>query len=263
MNIVGLGTAGCNIAEKFSQYSQYEIYLIDTVKRDGKSLRIAKKDGHEEYESQSKLRGAFFQKINGECLFIVCGAEAISGLTLRILEKFSGSKIEILYIKPDISLLSETKELQERATFNILQQYTRSGLFEKMYVVENLKLENILGEVQIIGYHDKLNDLLVSTIHMINVYKHSDPEMDTFSSSPPSSRIATIGIVDYETGEEKLFYDIDMPREKIYYYAINKEQLASDGTLFKKINRENMLYDVYTCLGDLPSMLIKGKYYGN
>lgn len=28
-------------------------------------------------------------------------------------------------------------------------------------------------------------------------------------------------------------------------------------------NRENMLYDVYTCLGDLPSMLIKGKYYGN
>jgi len=208
------------------------------VKREGTSLRIAKKTGHEEYESQSKLRTSFFQKINGECLFIVCGAEAISGLTLRILEKFSGSKIEILYIKPDTSLLPEIKALQERATFNVLQQYARSGLFEKMYVIENLKLENILGEVQIIGYHDKLNELLVSTIHMINVYKNSNSEMDTFSSSMPTARIATIGLVDYETGEEKLFYDIDMPREKVYYYAINKEQLATDGTLFKKIKTQ-------------------------
>jgi len=238
MNIIGLGTAGCNIAQKFSQHPQYDVFLIDTIKREGTSLRLAKKDGHEAYEGESKLRTSFFQKIKGECLFVVCGAEAISGLALRILEKFSGSKIEILYIKPDVSLLPEIKRLQERATFNVLQQYARSGLFEKMYVIENIRLENILGEVQIIGYHDKLNDLLVSTMHMINIYKRSDSEMDTFSSSLPTARISTIGVVDYETGEEKLFYDIQLPREKMYFYAINREQLATDGTLFKKIKTQ-------------------------
>jgi len=238
MNVIGLGKAGCNIAEKLSQYPQYEAYYIDSVARPGSSLKVPKKKSHEEYEAKTRLRANFFKQIKGECLFIVCGCETISGLTLRILEKFSGEKIEILYIKPDISLLPEIKILQERVTFNILQQYTRSGVFEKMYIVENAKLESTLGDVQIIGYYDKLNELLVSTLHMINVYKHSIAEMDTFSSSEAPVRISTFGVVECDSGEEKLFYDIDFPREKVYYYAINQEQLEKDGSLFKKIKQQ-------------------------
>ena len=107
-----------------------------------------------------------------------------------------------------------------------------------MYIVENAKLESTLGDVQIIGYYDKLNELLVSTLHMINVYKHSTAEMDTFSSSEAPVRISTFGVVEYDSGEEKLFYDIDFPREKVYYYAINQEQLEKDGSLFKKIKQQ-------------------------
>ncbi len=29
MNIIGLGNAGCAIADKFAQYPQYDIYKID------------------------------------------------------------------------------------------------------------------------------------------------------------------------------------------------------------------------------------------
>ena len=32
-----------------------------------------------------------------------------------------------------------------------------------------------------------------------------------------------------------MFYEIDMPREKIFYYAINEEQLQSSSGLYKKI----------------------------
>ena len=34
------------------------------------------------------------------------------------------------------------------------------------------------------------------------------------------------------------FYDIEMPREKRYYYAINKQRLRTDGKLFAKIKKQ-------------------------
>ena len=51
MNIVGLGQCGCNIAEKFNQYPQYEVYLFDSEKRSGKNARVLKEHNtHKDYE---------------------------------------------------------------------------------------------------------------------------------------------------------------------------------------------------------------------
>ena len=41
-----------------------------------------------------------------------------------------------------------------------------------------------------------------------------------------------------ENDEEKMFYDLKIPREKCYYYAINKKQLSSDGALIRKIRKQ-------------------------
>ena len=38
MNVVGLGQAGCNIADLLSQYSQYKIYKIDEFLKEYKSF---------------------------------------------------------------------------------------------------------------------------------------------------------------------------------------------------------------------------------
>lgn len=239
MNVVGLGTAGCNIAEQFGKYPQYTTFFIETGNRDDKNfLRIAKKTSHEEYEDKVRLKKSFFDKIKGDTLFIVAGAATISGLTLKALEKMKRLKLTILYIKSDTSLLPDIRKKQERVVFNVLQQYTRSSLFEKMYIVDNVVVENILGDVPIKGYYDHLNNLIASTMHMINVYKNSEAEMDTFSSNIDSARIGTFGLVDDITGEEKLFYPLDTPREKMYYYAINDDQLKNDGSLFKKITNQ-------------------------
>jgi len=59
--------------------------------------------------------------------------------------------------------------------------------------------------------------------------------MSTFSTLPVSTKISTLGIVDVETGQENLFYDLAHPREKLYYYAINEEDLQKESGLFKKI----------------------------
>lgn len=239
MNVVGLGSAGCSAAAEFAKYPQYKAYYIDSEKRDDENfLQVAKKTSHEDYENKARLKKAFFDKIKGETLFVVAGAATVSGLSLRILEKLKHLNPTVLYIKSDVSLLPDVRKKQEHVVFHVLQQYARSSLFEKMYIVDNTIIEETLGEVPIKGYYDHLNNLIVSTMHMINVYKNSTAEMHTFSANIKSARISTFGVVNPETGEEKLFYNLDTPREKMYYYAINDEQLNSDGNLFKKITNQ-------------------------
>ena len=50
MDIIGLGTAACNIVECFSKYPQYSLYKIDTEERDGKFFRLKSSSTPEESE---------------------------------------------------------------------------------------------------------------------------------------------------------------------------------------------------------------------
>ena len=65
--IVGIGAAGCNIAEQFAQYSQYNIYKIDVgLKHDSHSynIEVNGRHTHEEYEKQVPDFQNFFSVIN-------------------------------------------------------------------------------------------------------------------------------------------------------------------------------------------------------
>ena len=128
--IIGLGKAGCNIAEKFSQFPQYKIYKIDSEHRDGhKFKKIESREDHEEYEVNCPPLDDFFCDIEGPCLFVVAGGGKISGLSLRVLEHLKQKDLYILYIKPDMSLLSEEQRLNEKVVFGVLQEYARSAVF--------------------------------------------------------------------------------------------------------------------------------------
>ena len=172
MNIIGLGAAGCNIADKFTQYPQYNIYKIDAglkgLKKNG-IYAMPKQRSAEDYESNCPSLKSFFKNVNGEVIFILCGAGAISGAALRILETIKNCEINLLYVLPDIDLLSELSQLRNNVTFNVLQQYARSGIFKTMKIVHNPRVEAIIGDVPVIGYYDKLNEIITSTMHMINV----------------------------------------------------------------------------------------------
>ena len=234
--IIGLGQAGCNIAGKFLQYPQYDVYRIDSENHKGpKFKKIIEKSSHEEYEEACPSFKRFFKNAKPPYLFIVGGGSTISGMSLRMLQQLDSKDINILYVKPDLSLMPQVKQIQDRITFNILQEYTRSAVFKRIYIVSNSVLEDILGDVPIVGYYEKLNDLIVNTIHMINVYKNTKPVMNTFSESIETARISTFGLIDIDTGEKKLFYSLQLPRELVYYYSIDEKQLEMDGKLLKKI----------------------------
>ena len=240
MNVIGLGQAGCNIAEKFKEHPQYKVFKIDAKLKKAKGVYALKhQDTPELYEAKfPSLRKTFLKEVIGDVLFITsCGA--VSGASLRLLEQLKDKcNISILYIKPDTNILSRDKSLQNNLLFNVFQEMARSALFERVYLIDNPKVADIIGDIPIAEYYDQINRLIVSAIHMINVFNNSEPMMDTSSEPIPTARISTIGIVDMGSEEENLFFDLDMSREKRYYYAIPKEKIESDGKLIKKIKKQ-------------------------
>ena len=236
MNVIGLGQAGCNIADMLSQHPQYKVYKVDIGLEGKRCYDVKPQKGPEEYEENVPSMKTFFRGIKGETLFIVGGSGSISAMCLRIMEQIRDKcELSVLYVRPDTSLLSKNKTLHEKATYSILQEFARSGLLKMLYLVSNINLENILGEVPIIGYNSKINELLVSTIHMINVFKNSEPVMGKIEDPQEASRIATFGISDIEGNEEKSFFSLDRTKEKCYIYSINEERLKTEGDLRKKI----------------------------
>ena len=236
--VIGLGGAGCKIADEFAKYPQYQAYKIDegvyTGILDKNTFSIAKQKTHQQYELQTPDLRAFLGHLGGQVLFVLGGSGNISGCALRVLEQIRHCKINVLYIEPDVELLVGDKKLQERATYYILQEFARSALFERLYIVSNPQIEKILDNVPIIGYYDKLNELIVSTFHMINVYNNNKSVVDNFTTPEEIARISTIGISNLEN-EKKLFFLLDNIKEMKYYYAISRNKLETDGSLMKKI----------------------------
>ena len=252
MKIIGLGKAGCSLAQAFSKFPQYETVKIDSNK--GADITIKNRDSHEEYDANFPNVKRKLKFTNEDIMLIVCGAGKISGGTLRLLEQLQNNRITILYIQSDLRLLSEVQKKQDRIVNNILQEYARSGAVTAIWLVDNRRVELGIGEVSIMGYYDVLNQAIVNMIHMINVFKNSEPVIGNFINPSELSRIATIGLLEIDEDTESWFYDLTSVRDVVYYYGINEAELKDDGTLFKKITnyisskldeKMNVSYGVY------------------
>ena len=275
--IIGLGEAGCNIADTLADYPQYDVLKIDAgdVDKDRKhknTLTLKRRSTPEAYEKAGSLRfKTFFKDIHPETLFITsCGN--VSALSLRILEKLHRkTKITVMYITPDKNNLSEHQRLHNNLLFNVFQEYARSGVFEKVILVNNETLSSVIGPVPILKYWDSLNSLIASTYHMINVFEHSRPVFTTFSNKINTARVTTLGHYPWTSGEEneeKMFFSLDFPREKRYYYAVPQTMLEEDENLMAIIQKQvkdavehdrmKVGYAVYSTQYDQPYVYCEG-----
>ena len=76
MNIVGLGQAGCAIAECFSKHPQYTAYKLDTgLERTPTSFPIVKRKTHEEYDKIAPKIKKFISEMEDadEVVFVMGG----------------------------------------------------------------------------------------------------------------------------------------------------------------------------------------------
>jgi len=236
--VIGLGKAGCNIADQLSQYPQYKIKKIDVgLKKTKTTFGLKHQDSPELYESSKLPKGInnFLEGVMSETLFITsCGA--VSGASLKILQKIhTKTKIRVMYILPQKDDLVGEKLLQNNLLFNVFQEYARSDLLERVFLVDNCRLSDIMGPVPIMKFWDSVNQLITTTYHMLNVFQNTQPIMTTQTKRINTARVSTFGLLDSENNQEKMFFELDIPREKSYYYGVPKKQLEEDPNLMEVI----------------------------
>ncbi len=255
MNIVGLGDAGCKIADAFAEHLQYKIFKINVDIEGEGCYTVPEFENPEKYEEYTypKIK-AFFKGMKGETTFIVGGSGKISCGSLKILQSIKNRDISIMYIKPDISMLDEQKLMIEKLVYNVMQEYTRSAVFKKMLIISNLDVENVIGGAPVIGYFDKLNEMIVPTIHMLNYFSNNKPASGAIPKPKETHRIYTVSLFDTKKNEEKMFFSLDNTRNKCYIYGVNEERLKTDKNLMKTVKKQidskkeenlNVTYAIY------------------
>ena len=245
-NVICIGSVACRIGKKLEPYKNYKVYFMDDdppAKKSKSFFLVPKYSTPDEYEENyDEKKYNFLAKIKDKCTFIICGASLVSGLSLRVMESVSHSvkkEISLLYIKPETSLLSETKKLQEKVVYNVMQQYARSGVLKQMSIVSNEEVSKLIGDVPLVSYFDKINEVISSTFHMVNVFNNSKSVVDTFSPLRPSSRIATFCVfTPFSKKEGSNFFDVDNLTEAKFYYGIPSASLEKEPGLYREVLTE-------------------------
>ncbi len=229
MLIVGLGKAGCNIAELFKQHKQYEVVLLD----EGKGIK--KKDTVEEYDSIDYKPRRKAIKSATEGFLFVCGSGKVAGATLRVLEGLKHVKMTVVYLVPDLEFATSDEKMRNKVHFGVLQEYTRSGMISEMLIISNNEVINMAGSGTVYDYFNKANYFIYTTIHTLNYCMHVEPEFGTIHSRKDISRISSIGFGNIEENEEKLLFSLDNITETGYIININEDDLANDVDLLPNI----------------------------
>ena len=234
MVIIGLGTAGCGVANNFSD--AYEKVLLN---EEDFPQCTTEEDFETKCPNFFRGKNSRFKNLKfNECWFFVCGGSKCSSATLRILESIKDKKINIGYIFPDLSWASPQVTLRHKVVFNILQEYTRSGLRNSITILSNKDILNIIGDQSIAEMYNSINKQIANTIETIIWFQNQQPVLGGHHKPKEISRIRTVTSGDFKKNEEKFMHLLDNCTESCYIYSISKKLLESDKTLLSQITKK-------------------------
>jgi len=226
MVVIGLGSAGAGIANHFSDlYKKVTIVESDFPKK----CKI---------EEDFEMHCPKFKKLKfaeGECWFFLCGGSKCSSATLRLLETIKNKKINVGYVFPDLEWASPQVAKRHKVVFNVLQEYARSGLLNRLTVFSNKDILNIIGDQSITKMFDMINKQIANTIETIEWFRTQQPVLGSQHIPKEVSRISTVSTGVLKKKEENLMFFLDNITETGYIYSISKQQLESNKDLLKLI----------------------------
>jgi hypothetical protein len=236
ISVVGIGDFCSELVNKLKSYPQYDIYTIGT---ENTSFILSELKNAEEYEKNYPIKlNSLVKDENEEITIFVDGSEAVSGIILKFLENFKNRKINICYIRSDLELLGNIEKIQDKIAFNVLQEYTRSGLFNKFIFFDKIKIEKLLDNVSILEFDESFNELVTTTSHYINVYSNIKPIISNNIELSDISRIESYGLSEIGSLEIKWFSDLENIEEIIYYFAINSNTLKKEKKLLQTLKNQ-------------------------
>ena len=238
ISLIGIGEAGCNVVSLFEDHKEYNCFLFSEGRGNTKYTRdLARVAKAEDCEEKAPKLSSYktLEAVQDRVQVFVCGSSFSANYTLAILEQIKDKKIDIFYIKPDTDLLIGEVKLQERAIFGILQEYTRSGLFNSFTILSNPAIEKTIGEIPIKKYFDTINKNIYYAVHYLNVFDHTEPLVGNLSKPSEVQKIRTVGIITVDKLGEQWYYKMQEDRDVAYYLCIASNRLETDGKLHSKV----------------------------
>ena len=236
MEIIGIGNAGRKICELFEEKG-YKAYSIDS--HDDAFIKFPKVKTIEEAEKVDIDLKKLKNNIKSDhILCVMAGSGLITGACLRILENFRDKKIDFLYIQPDTSFMNNNGKTRERVVRNILQEFARSGLFNKMWMVSNKSISNLSSDISIGNYFEKVNEKVVDMWHLMEYYSQATALMGNLEEPQEQNRIATFGLYSLNDETEQKFYELEGVREKHFYFTFSEETLSETGNVLELVSRK-------------------------
>lgn len=241
--VVGLGKFGCGVADQFKQYPEYKVFRISSDLSVKNSFYIPPQKNIEEYEKNFDEVEAslFFKRFKkgDEIIFVLEGGDPLTGVTLGLLENAKDTNVTILYIRPDVDVSSVIQKRDDRIVFNVLQEYTRSGLFKRMFVLEKALVEEMIGDVPISEYEKSIHHFISYIPAMINYFENSGSILETKMEIPEICRIGTYGLASLDKNIDiKFLFPFQEEKSSHFYFGIPDKMLATDNKLMQKIKSQ-------------------------
>jgi hypothetical protein len=235
MIFIGHGGAGCKLATMLSDETKSNCITIDTRAAD---LILPKCKTMEEAEEKTPEFEKLLALKNQEIIFITAGSGNTSGSILRVLSQIKDNKIDIIYIRPDLDLLNKEQVLKERVVYKVLQESTRAGLFNKIYLVDNKTVAKSIPDISLEDYFDKINEAIVFTFNFVNYILDEESTIrENLTETKEVSRICAFGNYSFSTEEESYFFPIENITEKYLLYCLCKKTIQ-DKNILDKISKQ-------------------------
>jgi len=233
--IICLGPKACDIGELFENNSHFQVKLVDKEIEGDNCFSLIKQKTPEDYEKNVPDMSAFLNDVCDEILFITTGECDVLSSSLKILQQVKQKDISIIYLRPNTDFLGRQGVLQDRMAFNVFQEYARSGLFKKMFLINEENVEqHLLNEMPITEIYDSYLKMIYNFVLNLNSAAQ-EPLIDNSSQPSDVSRICTFSFYDLHADKEAPMYDLELIDDKIYHFFLTEETLKTNTKLMREI----------------------------
>ena len=237
--ILGIGDSACETATNFRQEKNYSVDLITDE-------MLGQHGNMEEYENKftSKSVAKAFRKYRkaDEVLMIINGASRANGAVLRIAQMIKKCSCSILFLSPSHAWSTPEEITNNKITFGVLQEMTRSGLFDRLYAVSLEEMEKHIDKVPLKEMEPEINNKIYSLVSMLIYMDHVTPDRTNYQITKQAVRIASLGYFS-DSGDDHLLYSINQEdiKEKVYYFGIPEEEFTTSVLMDIKNHQANKL----------------------
>ena len=231
-SIISIGSPALFFANYLADYPEYNMYSFDHTKAE---FKIPVFTEVERYEEPLAGLEEYLATVADEVIFVVSGGEFCSLISLQVLEKIKEKKVEIIYLQPDLDLLNKTCRQIHNLVHGVLQEMTRSHVFERFYLFELDLVRKTTESALISDITQKVSAACARHFHTFN-WLTSQQEVFGFSAENiKNAKISSLSYCDFNLTNMTNLGIIRFIRQQEVFYGISEKKIKNDTSLYDKI----------------------------